>query len=68
MDPIQNLYQQIRTINMKIGEYDREIIKATDQDVKNAYSTIKGVHVSTLVASQAVYVSTLQNYDFAAPK
>ena len=47
MDPVQRAYQMLQVEKMKVLQNEK-LISTTTGDLQNAYSTIHGVHLSTV--------------------
>jgi|APCry1669189567_1035234.scaffolds.fasta_scaffold237409_1 hypothetical protein len=60
MDPVQRLYITIQQENFKIQQINQSLQNTTG-DIKEAYSTIQAVHVSTVAGLTTTiyqYIST----------
>ena len=56
---LHNAYHEIRTLQIKISEYDRLIKDTQEPEVKAAYSTIQSVSAAKLSELQTKMVYTI---------
>jgi hypothetical protein len=56
---LQNDYHEIRCLQIKIDDYKMQEKKAETPEVKQAFSTIQSVHMSTLTGLQTKMIYTI---------